>query len=163
MNRTSSKATEGKTSFELVFGKRPDLSGLREWGDDVWVHQAGGDKLGGRAKRGRWIGYDEESNGSLIYFSDTGAIRIECNFRFDNSCSELEGKHLPISKPQNNSRPIPKASEAPTKGKMTEPQNNSNPTTLMYKIPPTSNAVEPMTTQCDDSKAEVAAKLVDNV
>jgi hypothetical protein len=47
MNRTSSKAIEGKTSFELVYGRKPELGNLREWGKEVWVHQPGGDKLGG--------------------------------------------------------------------------------------------------------------------
>lgn len=107
MNRTSSKAIEGKTSFELVYGKKPDLRGLREWGDEVWVHQAGGDKLGGRAKKGRWIGYDGESNGSRIYYPDTGTVKVERNFRFiNNGRSGLEGEHSPISELQNDD-PIP--------------------------------------------------------
>jgi len=50
INWTSSKAIEGITPFELVYGKKPDLRVLREWGDEVLVHQVGGDKLGRCAK-----------------------------------------------------------------------------------------------------------------
>ncbi|XP_006460632.1 hypothetical protein AGABI2DRAFT_46347, partial [Agaricus bisporus var. bisporus H97] len=74
MNRTSTKAVQGMTPFEALYGRKPRLGNVREWGDEVWVHQAGGDKLGARAKKGKWLGYDTESNGSRILFPDTGTI-----------------------------------------------------------------------------------------
>jgi len=86
-------AREAVHDIELVYGKKPDLKVLREWGDEVLVHQAGGNKLGRCAKRGRWIGYNSESNSSLIYFSDTGAIKAERNFCFVNNCHELTRLH----------------------------------------------------------------------
>jgi hypothetical protein len=84
MNRSGTKAVIGMTPFEAVYGKKPDLADLHEWGEDVWVHQAGGDKLGARATKGRWLGYDTESNGSRIYYPSTGTVKIERNFRFLN-------------------------------------------------------------------------------
>ena len=97
---------------ELVYGKKPDLKVLREWGDEVLVHQAGGNKLGRRAKQGCWIGYNSESNGSLIYFSDTGTIKAERNFCFvNNGRSGLEGEKIPTGKSQSSSRPA----ESPSK------------------------------------------------
>jgi len=37
LNRTSTKAVKGNTPYEAVFGKKPDLSKVREWGERVWV------------------------------------------------------------------------------------------------------------------------------
>jgi hypothetical protein len=37
LNRTSTKAVEGMTPYEAAFGKKPDLTGLREWGEKVYV------------------------------------------------------------------------------------------------------------------------------
>jgi len=68
--------------FELIYGKKPDLSGLREWRSNIWVYQSSNDKLGGCGRKGWWIGYDNKSNGFYIYFSDTSAIKVERNFCF---------------------------------------------------------------------------------
>ena len=48
----STKAVEGMIPFEAAFGKKPDLQHVREWGEKVWVHIEGGNKLGGRVKEG---------------------------------------------------------------------------------------------------------------
>jgi len=53
MNQISSKAIQGKTSFELVYAKKLDLSGLMEWGSNVWVYQSSNDKLGSYGKKGQ--------------------------------------------------------------------------------------------------------------
>ena len=37
LNWTSAKAVEGNTPYEAAFGKKPDLSKVREWGEKVWV------------------------------------------------------------------------------------------------------------------------------
>ncbi len=51
------------TPYEALTGRKPDLSNLHPWGTRVWVHTTGGSKLDGRAKEGRWVGFDEESKG----------------------------------------------------------------------------------------------------
>jgi len=110
MNWTSSKAIQEKTLFELVYGKKLDLSGLRKWGSNVWVHQSSNDKLGGYGRKGWWIGYNDKSNGSCIYFLDTGAIKVEQNFRFiSKDYSGLEGEQIPVYKPQSDMLKIPTA------------------------------------------------------
>jgi hypothetical protein len=35
MNHTGTKAMAGKMPYEAVYGKCPDLKGLREWGEEV--------------------------------------------------------------------------------------------------------------------------------
>jgi len=47
MNRTSTTSVDGMTPFEAVFGTKPDLSSVREWGDKVYVRVEDGNKLGG--------------------------------------------------------------------------------------------------------------------
>jgi len=52
MNRTSTKAVDGKTPFEAVFGKKLDLRDVHEWGETMWVQIEGGTKLGGHVREG---------------------------------------------------------------------------------------------------------------
>ena len=77
MNRSSTKAVEGRTPYEAVFGTKPNLKEVREWGEKVWVRTEGGNKLGGRVKEGRWLGIDEQSKGSRIYWPDKQSVSIE--------------------------------------------------------------------------------------
>ena len=37
LNRTMTKAVEGMTPYEAAFGKKPNLGGLREWGEKAYV------------------------------------------------------------------------------------------------------------------------------
>ncbi|KIJ29519.1 hypothetical protein M422DRAFT_144074, partial [Sphaerobolus stellatus SS14] len=52
MNRTSTLSVEGMTPFEAVFGAKPDLSNIREWGERVYIRTEGGNKLGGQVREG---------------------------------------------------------------------------------------------------------------
>ena len=52
LNRTTTKAVEGMTPYEVAFGKKPNLGGLREWGEKAYVRVEGGSKLGGRVCEG---------------------------------------------------------------------------------------------------------------
>ena len=95
MNRTSTKAVDGKTPYEAIFGKKPNLRGLKEWGEKCWVRVEDGDKLGGRVCKGRWMGFDEQSKGSRVYWPDRMSVTVERNLYFDNmalSTSRLEGE-----------------------------------------------------------------------
>ena len=83
-NRTSTKALDGKTPHEMLTGVKPDLADLREWGSKIWIHTPDGSKLDGRAKEGRWMGFDLESKGSRVYFLDTKRVSVECNIQFDD-------------------------------------------------------------------------------
>jgi len=48
-NRTATRALDGLTPHQALFGRAPDLSGLQRWGATVWVHDADGSKLDARA------------------------------------------------------------------------------------------------------------------
>lgn len=95
LNRTSTKAVDGMTPYEAVYGQKPDLRGVREWGEMVWVQVKGGSKLGGRVREARWLGFDDRSeNGTRVYYPDNGTVRVERNVWVDKtqaSRQPLEG------------------------------------------------------------------------
>lgn len=143
------KAVEGKTPFEVLYGKKPNLQELREWGEEVWVHQEGGDKLGEQGKRGHWVGYDGDSNGSRIWYPDTGAVWIERNFRFVNGGHlNLEGEQQTPSStihndpPHSPIKPTPEIQPEPqdsTPEPIKSPTSNHEPAKsegLRFEIPP---------------------------
>ena len=51
-NRTTTYQLNGKTLFEMLFGKKPDLSDLPEWGAKVWVLKEECGKLDAKADEG---------------------------------------------------------------------------------------------------------------
>jgi hypothetical protein len=77
MNRTGTKAVEGKTPFEVVFKKKPSLRLVKEWGEHVWIRIEEGDKLGGCVREGQWLGVDKESKGTRIYWPDKQSISVK--------------------------------------------------------------------------------------
>ena len=88
LNRTTTKAVEGMTPYEAAFGKKPNLKGVREWGEKVYVRVEKGNKLGGRVREGRWLGMDEESKGARVYWPDTKSVMFERNTYFNNSSAD---------------------------------------------------------------------------
>ncbi|KAE9402403.1 copia protein, partial [Gymnopus androsaceus JB14] len=69
-NRAVTRALGNKTPYEVMFGEKPNLSHIREWGAKVWVHDDTNSKLEGRARIGHWLGFDLESSGHRIYWPE---------------------------------------------------------------------------------------------
>ncbi|OJT10146.1 Retrovirus-related Pol polyprotein from transposon TNT 1-94 [Trametes pubescens] len=76
------------------------MRGVPIWGSRVWVHDTSDGKLGERAKCGRWVGFDSQSQGSRVYWPSKHNVTVECNIRFADpglplkpldDVSELEG------------------------------------------------------------------------
>ena len=44
-NRSVTQVLDSKTPYEMMYGKKPDLANLPEWGSRCWVHDATGSKL----------------------------------------------------------------------------------------------------------------------
>ena len=112
LNRTSTKAVEGMTPYEATFGKKPNLKGVREWGEKVYVRVEKGTKLGGRVREGRWLGMDEESKGARIYWPDTKAVSVERNIYFNNPLASRveEEEHAIVNTNENlgvDIQPVP--------------------------------------------------------
>src|SRR6266849_8487652 len=77
------KVLGNTTPYEQLTGQKPNLAGVPEWGQRVWVHSDSGTKLDGRASEARWVGYDEDStHAHRIYWPDTHKVSVERNIRF---------------------------------------------------------------------------------
>src|SRR5882724_9737193 len=82
-NRTSTKALADSTPLESLTSIKPDMSSLQEWGRRILVHDSTNSKLDGRAKVGKWVGYDTENRASRIYWPDKRSVSVERNIKFD--------------------------------------------------------------------------------
>jgi hypothetical protein len=84
-NRTATRALDGKTPFEALYGRPPDLSDLRVWGCQVWVHNPDGSKLDVRARGARWLGFDVDARAYRVYWPGPGTVTVERNVYFATS------------------------------------------------------------------------------
>ena len=143
MNRTSTKAVDGKTPFEAAFGKKPDLKDVREWGETVWVRIEGGTKLGGRVREGRWIGIDEQSKGVRIYWPDKKSVTVERNVYYDKtSASRPEGEINGIIGTKANAPIVPTVPSTSTSSPQTAVENPTSATPLQMPPPVSESASE---------------------
>jgi len=83
-NRTSTRALGGDTTpFEKLTGNKPNLSGVPEWGQTIWVHSGTRTKLDARRIEAHWVGYDPESpHVHHIYWPHKNSVSIERNIKF---------------------------------------------------------------------------------
>jgi hypothetical protein len=85
-NRTSTKAIGNVTPYERLYNEVPNLGGVPEWGQHVWVYNATGGKLDARANQARWVGYDADStHAHRIYWPSTKRISVERDVKFVSS------------------------------------------------------------------------------
>ena len=80
-NRSPAKALNGTTPYEALYGQKPTLKGVREWGSTCWITRKGS-KIHARAEEGRWIGFDETSKGHRIYWPTRRTISVEYDVKF---------------------------------------------------------------------------------
>src|ERR1700678_902798 len=105
------------TPYEAAFGKKPNLSGLREWGEKTYMRIEGGTKLGGRVRERCWLGIDEQSKGVRIYWLDTKSITVERNVYYDDmsaSCCEGEQDVIVMKTDLPNDNKTPEVQPNPT-------------------------------------------------
>ena len=77
-NRTATcTLPNGKTPYEMLYSKKPNLAGLREWGIKVWVHDASSMKLDSRSRIGQWFGFEEVSKAHQIFWPDNCSVTVE--------------------------------------------------------------------------------------
>ena len=78
----------------------------------MWVHTKSNSKLDGRAEKGRWIGYDEQSKGSRIYWPEKGSVTVERSITFVPvvEVDDLEGEDK-VSRKNSSSPWCRRASE----------------------------------------------------
>jgi transposase InsO family protein len=121
-NRTATRALDGKTPFEALFGKPPDLMSLQRWGCTVWVHSPGGSKLDPRASEARWLGLDVDARAHRIYWPSSGKVSVERDVYFGSS-AQLEGEEENLDIPSTSSEPAanPLPEESPPKEQAATP------------------------------------------
>ena len=82
-NRTSTRALNGKTPYEMLFGVKLNLRGLPEWGARILVMTQAASKLDARSEEARWVGYSGTSQGHHVYRPSTHRISVERNVTFE--------------------------------------------------------------------------------
>src|SRR5437879_3549776 len=69
--------------FERLIGQKPNLAGVPEWGQRVWVHTAGNPKLDLQVAMVHWVRYDENStHAHCIYWPGQQKVSVKHDVRF---------------------------------------------------------------------------------
>jgi len=82
-NRCFSPRT-GKTPYEMLTGKRPDVSRMSVFDTICYAYVQNKKKLDARIEIGIFVGYDRESPAYLVYFKQSGTIKKVRCVRFMN-------------------------------------------------------------------------------
>ena len=138
-NRTSTRALDNKTPYEMLYDNKPDLAHLPEWGVKVWVHDNTGTKLDARSQVGYWVGYEEASNAHRIYWPGKRTVSVERSVKFDiqdvrvDRTVPLEGEQSTVERPAvvatHPSAPAPTPA-APSSATTTAEKTSSAPDPL---------------------------------
>ena len=94
-NRTSTQALNGKTPYEVIYGVKPNLANLPDWGAQVFMMKESSGKLDSKAIEGCWLGYSSVSKGHCIYRPNC-QIMVKCNVTFKNTVLQVPGP-IPIA------------------------------------------------------------------
>jgi hypothetical protein len=81
-NRLLSRATLGKTPYELVNKSKPNLALAHEFGTLVYVHVTTGGKLEVKVEEATFVRVDQESKGYQIWWAGKRKVSIERNVTF---------------------------------------------------------------------------------
>ena len=95
-NRMPTRALDGKTPYEMVTGRKPNLGGIQEFGVAAYIKDLKAGKLDIRARKGRLVGYDSESKGYRIYWEGERKVSIERKVVFNPKDILTPNVELPI-------------------------------------------------------------------
>ena len=69
----------GKTPFEVLVGRKPDISNMHVFGSTCYSYVQNAKKLDPRSKEGVFVGYDRDTPAYLVYFPTTQKVeRVRC-------------------------------------------------------------------------------------
>jgi hypothetical protein len=104
-NRTSTRAIGHSTLYERLYCSKPNLGGVPEWGQRIWVHVTSGSKLDWHAQEGCWVGYDSESTHThCIYWPEKTRVSVEHNIKFAPTTVRFTIPLLPEGEQQTTTR-----------------------------------------------------------
>lgn len=105
LNRVISRtAIEKKTPYEIWTGEKPDVSHLRVFGSDAYVHvpSAQRKKLDAKCIKCIFVGYCDNTKGYRLWDRKTNTIRISRDVFFNKESSNLDDEsHQEIHEPKN--------------------------------------------------------------
>jgi hypothetical protein len=82
-NRTLTRVLGNVMPFEKLTGNKPNISGVPEWGQHMWVHTAANSKLDACAATAHWVGYNRDStHAHRIYWAEKHKVSIERDVKF---------------------------------------------------------------------------------
>jgi hypothetical protein len=132
-----------KTSYELLTGKKPNVSYFRVFGSKCFIHIKRGrsSKFVPKAIEGFLLGYDSIIRAYRVFNKSTGLVEVSCDIMFDETngshleqvdLDELDDEEAPCVALRNMSigDVCPKESEEP-------PQAQDQPSSSMQASPPT--------------------------
>jgi transposase InsO family protein len=85
LNRTSATANNGVTPYEIFEGNPPDISHLRTFYCDAYIHRTkrqGAQKLGDRALKVKFVGYPDSVSGYKFWDPHARKMRLSRSARF---------------------------------------------------------------------------------
>jgi hypothetical protein len=132
-----------KTSYELLTGKKPNVSYFRVFGRKCFILIKRGrkSKFAPEAVEGFLLGYDSNTRAYRVFNKSTGLVEVSCDIVFDETngsqveqvdLDELDDEEAPCVALRNISigDVCPKESEEP-------PQPQDQPSSSMQASPPT--------------------------
>ena len=113
-NRTTTHHLDGRTPYEVLHGTKPEIGDIHLWGSRVWVRSLTAGKLDPRGREGRFVGYDAESKGCRVYWTDSRTIGVERDLVFEDRPMDNELILLPeASITKNRPKVAPPTPEVP--------------------------------------------------
>lgn len=84
LNRTGPSTVKEVTPHELWYGKSPDVTSLRTFGEEVFTHirKEKRRKWDPKAEQGLLVGFDEETKGYRVWFKRENQIRVCRDVKF---------------------------------------------------------------------------------
>ena len=149
-NRTTTHALAGKTPYKALYGITPVISNLHLWGSRIWVGSLTAGKLDPRGREGHFVGYDSESKGYQVYWTDSRTVGVEWDLIFKDRPADNELIILPepFTSKTRPCPPNPSQPPEPTPGPKPEASSPSNnplppPTSEPTKVTETLTNQEP--------------------
>jgi hypothetical protein len=134
-----------KTSYELLTGKKPNVSYFRVFGSKcfILIKRGRNSKFAPKAVEGFLLGYDSNTRAYRVFNKSIGLVEVSCDIVFDETngfqveqvdLDELDDEEAPCVALRNMSigDVCPKESEEP-------PQTQDQPSSSLQASPPTQN------------------------
>jgi hypothetical protein len=157
-----------KTSYELLTGKKPNVSYFRVFGSKCFILVKRGrkSKFAPKAIEGFLFGYDSNTRAYIIFKKSTGLVEVSCDIVFDETngsqveqveLDELDDEEAPCVALRNMSigDVCPKESEEPTQAQ--DQSSSSN-----QASPPTQDENQAQDNEDEDQEDEPSQEEVND-